>query len=251
MKKLLSVLSVIMVVYTLIVFIVPFDHSTALFWISYAAVAAAAVMQVFVFNRSFSERENNDAFRSGHSKGISDKMLGKSSLSLKSKVYGFPIFRVGYIYFGVQIILSSAFMLIGSITDEFPLWICLIEIIIVMGLALLGTITTDSARNTIEAIEKAGADDNSFMMKLRLDSANLVNKTNDPVLKKKLTQLAENIKFSDPVSNEKTKEYNNKLRTAYDELEKAVGDADASASDVLAKVQILLDDRNRTVKMNK
>lgn len=239
------VLGIIAAVFSLIVFIIPFDHSGALFWLSYCSAILAIALQVPLFHVSFYSAADNK-FRSGHAEGVSQTVL------LRSKVYGFPIFRVGYIYFGVQLAMSVIFMMISAFTDEFPIWIAIILMVLVLGAALIGTITADSARDTIESIEQQTRNDTDFMKTLRLDAENLVRKTDDPELSKALGALAEGIRFADPVSNEQMSSYNVQLRKAFDALAEAVSAGDsAAASDLVKKAKDALDDRNAAVKVYK
>ena len=74
----------------------------------------------------------------------------------------------------------------------------------------------------------------------------------DPVTAKCLTQLAEEIRFSDPVSSEATRETEADLNALTDELQKAVLENDTAAAQNLCKrCQAVLMERNRLCKLEK
>ncbi len=226
-KQSLVILAIIAVVFSIIVFLIPFPkHST--FWIAYIAELLAFALQIPIFKLAYDNADN-----------------------LKSKVLGFPIFRVGYIYLGVQTAVSLLLFALGFI-ENFPIWISIVLCLVVLSTAIICSIASDMARDTVTEIETAQAVNTQLMRKLCMKFQQLVNKTNDTALKKELEKLAENFRYSDPVSSPATEEYETKLNDLFVELESAVmcgNTADAFA--FCSKINITLQDRNTSCKMNK
>lgn len=226
-KQSLVILTIIAVVFSIIVFLIPFPkHST--FWIAYIAELLAFALQIPIFKLAYDNADN-----------------------LKSKVLGFPIFRLGYIYLGVQTVVSLLLFALGFI-ENFPIWISIVLCLVVLSAAIVCSIAVDMARDTVTEIETAQTVNTQLMRKLRMKSQQLVNKTNDSALKKELEKLAENFRYSDPVSSPATEEYETKLDNLFVELESAV--MSENTSDALAfcsKINITLQDRNTSCKMNK
>ncbi|MDE6005189.1 MAG: hypothetical protein K2G88_07360 [Oscillospiraceae bacterium] len=220
-------LAIIAIVFSIIVFFIPFPKG-ATFWIAYIAELIALVLQIPIFKLAYSN--------------VND---------LKSKVLGFPVFRVGYIYLGVQTTVSLILFALGFIKN-FPLWISVVLCVIILAMALVCSMATDMARDTVTEIEATQAVDTHLIKEHRLKSQQLVSKTNDSELRKKLEQLAENFSYSDPVSSPSIFDAERKLTDCFAELELAViNDDTAKASELCKAVEIALNDRNMACKLNK
>ncbi|MBO5576969.1 MAG: hypothetical protein J5956_11825 [Ruminococcus sp.] len=224
-NKSVIVLVVIAVMFSVVAFAVPFPKNAS-FWIAYVAEIIAIALQVPIFKVAFG--------------GADD---------LKSKFLGFPIARVGYTYLIIQTILSVMFFSMGWI--PVPAWITAVVCVLVSGIMLVCSITADIARQTVQSIEQTTKADTNLMVSLRTRSSQLVNRTNDPALKKELERLAENIRYSDPVSNPEIAAQEQQLVFALTQLETAVAENSTQAFQLCRNVQMALDDRNAACKMNK
>ena len=118
----LVVLGVLLVLYILIAFLIPFVH-TATFWVSFVftliafAVVAASIYIAFI--------KNPDA---------------------KSRFYGFPIAKIGVLYGAVQLLAGIVFMALAAIV---PAWVAVLVYAIALGAAVIGLI---SAETVVEEI---------------------------------------------------------------------------------------------------
>lgn len=224
-NRAIVILVVIAVVFSVIAFAVPFPK-TAVFWIAYLAELAALTLQIPIFKMAFDGKETPN-----------------------SKVLGFPVFRVGYIYLGVQTVLSLIFF--GLAFTSIPVWIEAVLFVIVLGGAIVCSMAADIAREEVEQIEYKQAVDTSLMTELRTRSAQLVNRTNDASLKKQLESLAEAIRYSDPVSSPAIAADERKLLAAFERLEQAISANGENVSQVCDEVQAALKVRNAACKMNK
>ena len=224
-NKAILILVIVAAMFSVVAFAIPFPKNAS-FWIAYAAELVAIVLQVPIFKVAFSGAED-----------------------LKSKFLGFPIARVGYTYLIIQTILSIMFFSMGWI--PVPAWITAVVCVLVLGIMLICSISADIARQTVQQIEQTTKVDTNLMMSLRTRSAQLVNKTSDPALKKALEKLAENIRFSDPVGSSTIAAEEQKLVSALTMLEGAVANNDERAIELCRNAQVALDDRNAACKMNK
>ena len=224
-NKAILILVIVAAMFSVVAFAIPFPKNAS-FWIAYAAELVAIVLQVPIFKVAFSGAED-----------------------LKSKFLGFPIARVGYTYLIIQTILSIMFFSMGWI--PVPAWITAVVCVLVLGIMLICSISADIARQTVQQIEQTTKVDTNLMMSLRTRSAQLVNKTSDPALKKELEKLAENIRFSDPVGSSTIAAEEQKLVSALTMLEGAVANNDERAIELCRNAQVALDDRNAACKMNK
>lgn len=225
-KKTLSflvVFAIIFVMYNVIFFAVPFPKTGAA-WVEYAFSMLA------VFGGA----------------GISYYAFSKGG-DLKSKVYGFPIFRMGYIYSIVQLVFGLVVCIIGFFVDV-PMWISLVVSVLVLGLSAIGVIAADTVRDVIEEQEEQVARVTKPMQTFRLDIQYIADSCKDEALKKKLNSLSEKFRYSDPVSCDELKEQEEKLRTEVSELEALVNADTEKAAELAEKIELHLADRNRRCK---
>ena len=224
-KKGLLVLALIFVVYTLIVLAVPFAKG-GMFWLTYLFTAAAFGVQAYVFKLSF------------------EKEAGA-----KSKFYGFPIARVGVLYLAVQIMLGLVFMALAAVA---PVWLALVLYLALLAAAAVGVIATDSIRDEVERQDTQLKKDVATMRALQSKAAALPARCEDTTAKAALEKLAEEFRYSDPVSAPALADLETDMAAIMEELSAAVTDGDNAAVLALCKkISATLAERNRLCKLNK
>lgn len=224
-KKGLVVLALLFVVYTLIVLAVPFAKG-GMFWLTYLFTAAAFGVQVYVFKLSF------------------EKEAGA-----KSKFYGFPIARVGVLYLAVQLVLGLVFMALDAVA---PVWLALVLYLALLVAAAVGVIATDSIRDEVERQDTQLKKDVATMRALQSKAAALPARCEDAEAKSALEKLAEEFRYSDPVSAPALADLETDMAAIMEELSAAVTDGDNAAVLALCKkISATLAERNRLCKLNK
>ena len=189
------ILAVILVVFSVIAFAAPFTKN-AVFWISYLFGVIAIAFQIYVFKIAFADGADT-----------------------KSKFYGFPIARVGVIYLCAQIVLSLIQM---GFSDYLKTWISVIVNILPIAFAVIGTVAADVVREEVERQEVKVKRDVSNMRSLQAASAALAGICSNASFKKKLEDLADQFKYSDPVSSDETIQIELKLQQDLEELKNAL-----------------------------
>ena len=152
-------LGAVAVVYNVIAFALPFPK-TAVFFLSWIFTMAALAAQIYVIRTAFFKGEG-----------------------VRSKLYGFPIARVGVIYLAVQAVLGLIFMALGTVV---PIWLPLVLYVILMGAALIGLITTEGAREEVERQDKKLIKDVSRMRKFQAHTKMLAREGQIPEAKEPL-----------------------------------------------------------------
>ena len=219
--------AIVLVCFLALAFLIPFPK-TATFWVSFAFALIAICAQVYVMKIAFDKGE-----------------------PLKSKFYGFPIARIGVTYLVVQLAVSFLLMGIGFAV-KVPIWIALLLCILILGGSALGLISADIMRDEVERQDIQLKKDVRTMRALQSKSAALAGNCADEATKKKLTDLAEKFRFSDPVSSDAVAAAEQDLAVILDELQSAVLEGDwASANLLIAKTDAALAERNRLCKLNK
>ena len=213
------------VVYNVIAFALPFGKA-AVFFLSWIFTMAALAAQVYVIRIAFFKGEG-----------------------IKSKLYGFPIARVGLLYLAVQVVLGLIFMALGTVV---PLWLPLVLYVILMGAALIGLITTEGVREEVERQERKLVKDVSRMKKFRALADTLARENQILEAKEPLKELAEAFRYSDPVSGGALREIEDTLGDDLAHLQDAVALLKKEkALELCRKTKKDLEARNQLCKLNK
>ena len=214
-------LGVLLVLYILIAIMIPFVH-TATFWASFVAtliafaVVAASVYIAFV--------KNPDA---------------------KSRFYGFPIAKIGAIYGLVQLVAGILFMALAAYA---PLWVAVLVFAIALGAAVIGLISAEAVVAEIQTQDTKLKKDITLMRSLQSKVSQMAAQSEDTALK----ALAEEFRYSDPVTSKAIAEIEADLSAAVDELQVALVDGDGAAvTQLCRKASAILAERNRLCKLNK
>lgn len=172
------VLAIAFVAFSVIAFAAPFHKTTGIFWMGYLFGVIAIAFQIYVFKCAFSG--NKDA---------------------RSKFYGFPIIKVGIIYLIAQIIVSLVEMALAA---YFPMWVAIIVNVILLAFASIGCIAASVVKEEVIRQDIKIERDTTRMRSLQKLSASLVELSSNPEIKGSVTKIAEEFRYSDPVSSENT-----------------------------------------------
>jgi hypothetical protein len=217
----LIVEAVLLAIFHLITFVVPFAHTEA-FWFSYAFGLVALVLCWCVIYMSLIRKAN-----------------------VKSKFYGFPIARIAVIHCMTQLVASLLVMAIGP---WIPGWIPMLVYAIGLGVAVIGLIGAEAVSDEIQVQDTKLKKDVSVMRSAQSKVRQLATQCDEPLLKK----LAEEIRYADPVSHESLKDAEADLFAALDQLQQAVADEDMQSVATLSRQALaLLEERNRLCKLSK
>lgn len=220
----LITLSILLIVFSVIAFVIPFPKNTA-FWIAYVCGIIAILFQLYIFKSSFS---NADA---------------------RSRFYGFPIARLGIYYLAVQLIVSIIEI---ALSKFLPAWVVIIVNVLILAFALIGCITAETMRDEIAKQDVKLKKNVSNMRELQSLSASLAEQAADDSIKDALKKLAEEFRYSDPVSSEKTEEMEADLRSRIYDLQQAISEGDTKAAkELCSKLSSCLRERNRVSAVNK
>ncbi len=169
---------------------------------------------------------------------------------LKSKIYGFPIFRLGYYYTIVQLILTVIFCTAGSFI-ELPVWIVVVSGAILLGVFIIGVISVDRVREVVERQDISDAINTKTVETFRLDIDSLVRKSPDANVQRAMEKLAEEFKYSDPMSSEATRGIEEEIKGKIEELASALVSDPGRSMGIIDEVRGLLENRNRVCRSSK
>ena len=226
-KSVIAIYAILLVVYIVAFLIIPFNKIAAS-WISFAFTIIAIAGSLLIFNFAFNAKE-----------------------TLVSKIYGYPIFRVGAVYALAQLALGVVICIIAAFVAV-PYWVALLLSIILLGAAAIGVIITDNTRDMVEKVETEVKEEIKAVTYFQIDIDGIFDECESAELKEKLDELSERFKFSDPVSNESTKAIEEKIKSMLSDLRSFVEAKNTDeANALIKKIDNAIKERNRICKANK
>lgn len=211
------ILGILFALISIIAFAVP-TVKTATFWIAYVFTAAAFAAQIIIWRTA----------------------LGKETL--KSKFLGFPVVHIGIVYTVIQVIAFAVFMFVPTL----PTWSAIVVCSVIAGISAVCMISADAGRNEIERVEAEVQKKVFYIRELQTVVELLTDVETDADTKAALDQLAEKIRFSDPMSHEQLVDLENKISAKVLELKTA-----PNKVEIITELNSLLDERNKKCKIAK
>lgn len=212
------ILGILFALVSIVAFAVP-TAKTATFWIAYVFTAAAFAAQIVVWKTA----------------------LGKDE-TLKSKFLGFPVVHIGIVYAIIQTVAFAVFLFVPTL----PAWSAIMACSVIAGISAVCMISADAGRNEIERVEAKVQKKVFYIRELQADIELLADNESDAAAKTALTQLAEKIRYSDPMSNEQLADLENKISTKVAELKTV-----SNKVEIITELNSLLDERNKKCKILK
>lgn len=191
---------------------------TATFWIAYVFTAVAFASQIFIWN----------------------KALGKEDLN--NKFIGLPVVHIGIVYAIVQTVVFAVFLFVPTL----PAWSAIVVCSVIVGVSAVCMISSDAGRNEIERVEAKVQKKVFYIRELQVDVELIAAAETDADTKAALTQLAEKIRFSDPMSNEQLADLENKISVKVMELKTATNKVE-----IITEIISLLNERNKKCRILK
>lgn len=226
-KSVIAIYAIILAVYVLAFLIIPFDKIAAS-WISFGFTIVALLASLLIFNIAFNSKD-----------------------TIVSKLYGYPIFKVGAVYAIAQLVIGVIISIIAAFVAV-PYWVALLISAALLGAAAIGVIITDNTRDMVEKIDEATKAAVKTVTFFQISIAGIVDSCEDAGLKESLKKLNDEFRYSDPVSSEYTKESEEKINSLLSELKLFVSENNAEeANACIKKISNALAERNRIAKATK
>lgn len=220
-KSAVAIYGIAAVVFILLTVLVPFSKpacSWIMFTFSIISLAAGAGIGIYAF--------------------------GKPE-GLMSKFYGYPIFRIGYLYAAVQLITTIILYVVGAFLPV-PYWVGLLFSLLYAGAASIGFIVADNSKDIIENTDVATVIATKTVTKFQINILDILDVCKDEKVKGPLQNLATKFRYSDPVSIPETKEIESEIEKELEALKGLISHKDTEASlGQIEKVINLLNSRNR------
>lgn len=210
------ILGILFAVISVITFAVP-TQKTATVWIAYAFTTVAFVAQIPIWKITIG-RDNG----------------------LKSKFLGLPVLHIGIVYLAIQLAAFAVFLFVPTV----PAWISVVVCVAITGISAAYMIAADTGRSEIERVEAKVQAKVSYIKSLQADVELLANQEPDIDTKAALTQLAEKIRFSDPMSHEQLANLESNISAMVAELK-----TNTNRKELITEINLLLDARSKKCKI--
>lgn len=212
------ILGILFTSVSVIAFVLPTEKTVA-FWLAYAFTAAAFAAQIVIWKTAIGKEE-----------------------TLKSKFLGFSIVHIGAVYLIVQLVAFAIFVLIPTA----PAWIAAVVCVLILGISSACMISADIGRNEIKRVESKVQTKVFYIKSLQADVKLMAEREADFETKQALTELAEKIRFSDPMSHEQLTDLEAQISAKVSELKTAT-----NKTENIKEILSLLDERNKKCKILK
>lgn len=209
-----ALIGIIFILITVVSLAIPTSKSAA-FWIAYIFTVVALAAQIVLWKRTFGHKE------------------------LTSKFLGFPIVHIGIVYLIVQIAVLFVFVF----AEKLPAWSALVTCTVIAAMAAISMIAADVGRTEIERVEQKVQGKVFYIKNLQVDIEILASAEKDTKTKEQLEQLAEKVRFSDPMSSEQLEPLEERIAIAVESLKSS-----DDKLEIINQLNRLIDERNKKVE---
>ena len=217
-KKSYLIIGIVFVLFSVIAFAIP-NPKTASFWIAYVFTVIAFDVQYLIWHKTSKEEQPP-----------------------VSHLLGYSVIHIGIVYLLLQIITGLVF----SIASSLPAWAAVIISIIILRVSAICLISSDMGITEVTRVEEKVNEKVLFIREIQTDIEILISREEDEAIKSKLVSLAEKVRFSDPMSNERLADIEKMIISKTVELKLA-----DDKEKLIKEINLLLDERNQKCKIYK
>ena len=163
---------------------------------------------------------------------------------------GYPVLRHSAIYIAAELCLSVLFIALDSV--GFAWWIAFVAQLIVLSVHAVFVISCFIVQETIEEVQTKVKDATFFIKLLQADVEMVAEKSDDPTVKESFKKLAEQVRYSDPMSNQNLFELEKQITLQVSKADGCVANKDVEgAIECCKQAALLLTERNKKCKVLK
>ena len=222
-KKLLRGYILIALIFVVYVAAMVSFEKTTVFWISFCFSLLAFLVQVYTLY-----------------------IIMKKQELIKDRIYDFPMIRTSALYLAVQLLAS---LLLMGFSVKIPIFSAVLVEVIILAVAALGLFAVEASKT--EAVRQDIQTKKKLLKMEELQSRInlLVNRCDDGQIRGVIQKLAEEVRYSNPVSVIATEDIEDEIAVLYEETELAALDGDMENTEKLCDSIIgLLRERDRLCK---
>jgi hypothetical protein len=221
--RVIGVAAAVFAAFNAVVFAAPFTRGSG-FWVAYAFTTLAFAPPVAASLRAIGQATARDAF------------------------YRWPVMYVTWVYFILQFASGLIFIAVPSV----PAWVAALTGAVLLALCSAVCIAASGAGAGMERLERTVEGKVLFLRSLRGDIEDLAARAEEGELKTALLQLAEEARYSDPMSDGQLAGIEDEIKTGTGLLGKMIaGGLSRDALKACGELRRLLAERNRRCLLRK
>lgn len=222
-KKLLKGYILIVLVFVIyVVSAIPFPK-TKVFWAAFAFSLAAFLAQAYTLHT-----------------------IMKSQAAIKDRIYDFPLIRISALYLAVQLLTS---LLLMGFSAKVQVFAAVLVEMVILAAAVMGFFAVGAAQKEIIRQDNQLKKKLAGMEELRSRVQLLISRCGEGQIRELLQKLAEEIRYSNPVSEENSEEIEEEIAVLFGEAEAAALEGDVENTEELCtQIKGLLTERDRICK---
>lgn len=175
----------------------------------------------------------------------------KKADTTRKAFYAAPVIKVATVYMVVQIIIGVALCAVDAFVQVSP-WVSSAVCLIWFAAAIGGLIASNATKKAIAPIETETEAQIKATTEFRIDMVSVFESCRSDDIRRELEKLADDFKYSDPVSAPETLDIEKKIASEIADLAKKVeADKVEKAKEGIRTVRNLLSERNRICKAYK
>lgn len=175
----------------------------------------------------------------------------KKADTARKAFYAAPVIKAATVYMVVQIVIGVALCAIGAFVAVSP-WISLAVCLVWFAAAIGGLVASNATKKAIAPVETETEVKIKTVTEFRIDMVSVFEACRSDELRRELEKLADDVKYSDPVSSPDTLEIEKKIASEIADLAKKVeADKIEKAKEGIRTVRNLVSERNRICKAYK
>lgn len=216
-----AALTTVFALISAIVFLVPTEKTEA-FWISYSFTAAIFLLQIPTWKSSL-----------------------RRGPTAESRFFGLPTVQITTTCLVTQVVTLAVFTALPGV----PTWVAIVANTIIVGVSATCFVGAEAARGEIERVDERARKKVFYIREIQTQVEALEDRETDNKVREELSRLAEQIRFSDPMSCDELGGIEKSIRAKFSELGQA-SDPDEKLA-LIKETSLLIKERNRKCKLSK
>lgn len=217
--------SYILLAFVFVIYVVatiPFPK-TVIFWIAFSFSLFAIISQLYTI-----------------------RILKNGKARIKDRFYDYPQLRVSVLYLIIQIGVS---ILLMFLSEKIPVFAAVLVEVILLAVAVAGNFAVQAATGEVIRQETEIKRELAKMEELQEQIMRLIAQCDEGKKKEILQRLAEEVRYSNPVSNGISEEIEEEITVLFSEIEERILDDDLENAETLCdRMRGLLRERDRICK---
>lgn len=168
--------------------------------------------------------------------------------NLKKLFYNLPLITLSYTGLVLMLVFGGAAMAIPNL----PAWVGAVICLLILGLNAIAIIKAKAATELVESVDKKISRQTGFIKNLTAEAESLVSHAKSDEVRAECKRVYEAARYSDPMSNIRLADIEEKITAEMQQLSEAVANNDSEITTLVTKELVaMIKDRNSKCKILK